>query len=107
MANDAVDKVMNRLERGLAMRDAQDPSRFIDVTHDDFVDDSLAVARRIYDHFDMPVTSAAQAAFEEQVAANPKGKHGSHEYSLEEYGLDPDEVRARFASYTDRFQISS
>ena len=93
------------LERGLAMRDAQDPDRFVDVTHDDFVDDSFAVPRRIYEHFDTPITAAAQAAFEEHVAANPKGKHGSHEYSLEEYGLDPDEVRARFASYIDRFQI--
>lgn len=95
------------LERGLAMRDTQNPKRFVDVTHDDFVDDSLGVAKRIYGHFDMPVTASAQAAFDEHIAANPKGKHGSHDYSLEEYGLDPDAVRERFASYVDRFQISS
>ena len=95
------------LERGLAMRDEQDPSRFVDVTHDDFVDDPLGVPRRIYEHFGMPMTWAASQAFEQHVAGNPKGKHGKHEYSLEEYGLDPDQVRERFASYTERFQISS
>jgi hypothetical protein len=95
------------LERGLAMRDAQDPNRFVDVTHDEFVRDSRAVAKRIYDRFEMPVSPAAKQAFDEHVTANPKGKHGSHEYSLEEYGLDPAEVRARFAPYIERFGISS
>jgi len=93
------------LERGLAMRDAQDPARFVDVTHDDFVDDSLGVVKRVYRHFGMGISWSAQAAFEEHVAANPRGKHGSHEYSLEEYGLDPAAVRERFASYVERFRI--
>lgn len=95
------------LERGLEARNRHDPARFVDVTHDDFVDDSLAVVRRIYDHFEMPVTDAAQSAFEAHVAANPRGKHGKHEYSLEEYGLDPQQVRERFAPYVERFRISS
>jgi hypothetical protein len=95
------------LERGLAMRDAQDPARFVDVTHDDFVADPIGTARRIYQQFRMPITWSAQAAFEAHVAENPQGKHGRHEYALEEYGLDPGEVRARFADYVDRFRISS
>jgi hypothetical protein len=94
------------LERGLASRDQQDPDRFVDVTHDDFVDDSLGVVARIYDHFGMGVSQAAQRSFDEHVTANPKNKHGAHEYSLDEYGLDADEVRARFAPYIERFQIS-
>ncbi len=94
------------LERGLEARDRHDPARFVDVTHDDFVDDSLAVVRRIYDRFGMPVTDAAEGAFEAHVAANPRGKHGKHEYSLEEYGLDPQQVRERFAPYVERFRIS-
>jgi len=94
------------LERGLAAREMQDPRRFVDVTHDDFVDDSLGVARRIYDGLGIAIGPAARAALEAHVAENPKGKHGRHEYSLEEYGLDPDEVRERFAPYIERFQIS-
>lgn len=94
------------LERGLAERERQDPKRFVDVTHDAFVDDSLGVLGDVYRHFEMPVTDAARRAFEAHVAANPKGKHGRHEYSLEEYGLEPAQVRERFASYVDRFGIS-
>jgi hypothetical protein len=93
------------LERGLASRAKHDPKRFVDVSHDEFVEDSLAVPARIYEHFEMPMPEAARAAFEEHVAANPKGKHGKHEYALEEYGLDPDAVRERFAPYIDQFDI--
>ncbi len=95
------------LERGLALRDAQDPQRFVDVSHDDFVDDSMGTVARVYEHFGMPLGEDARAAFEAHVAANPKGKHGQHEYSLEEYGLDPDAVRERFAPYTHRFDIET
>jgi hypothetical protein len=94
------------LERGLAARAKHDPSRFADVTHDDFVDDSLGVVQRIYDHFEMPVPDSARIAFEKHAVANPQGKHGKHDYSLEEYGLDRSQVRKRFESYIDRFEIS-
>ena len=94
------------LERGLAARDRCDPERFVDVTHDEFVGGSLDVARRIYSHFGTPMTPEARKAIEAHIESHPKGKHGSHDYSLEEYGLDPREVRERFASYIDRFQIS-
>ncbi len=94
------------LDRGLATRAKHDPKRFVDVNHDDFVEDSLGVVGGIYDHFEMPVPDAASAAFAAHVAANPKGKHGEHEYALEEYGLDPDQVRERFAPYTTQFDIA-
>lgn len=93
------------LERGLAARDRHDGARFIDVGHDDFVADPMAVVGRIYDHFHLPLDAAARAAMASHADANPKGKHGKHEYGLEEYGLDPDRVRARFADYVDRFAI--
>jgi hypothetical protein len=35
------------------------------------------------------------------MAENPQHKHGVHRYSLEEFGLDPDEVRAQFSVYRD------
>jgi hypothetical protein len=95
------------LERGLAARDRSDPARFVDVTHDDFVADSLGVVEEIHEHFGMPLGETPRAALEAHVAANPKGKHGEHSYSLEAYGLDPDGVRARFSSYIERFGIDA
>jgi hypothetical protein len=39
--------------------------------------------------------------------ANPKGKRGTHEYRLDDYGLDRATVTAAFAEYTERFNIPS
>ena len=38
------------------------------------------------------------------VGDNPKGKHGSHAYALEEWGLSADAVRERFTAYIERFR---
>ncbi len=93
------------LERGLAARDRYESARFVDVTHDDFVADSLGVVSRIYDHFEIPFEAEARALMAEHIGANPKGKHGKHDYSLGEFGLDPDAVLARFQAYVERFGI--
>jgi hypothetical protein len=93
------------LERGLAARDASDPARFIDVDYRDFIADNLAVARKIYAHFEMPMGDAARDALEAHVRAHPRNKHGRHEYDLERFGLTPAAVEARFAPYLDRFNL--
>ena len=93
------------LERGLAARDRSDPARFIDVRHDDFVLDSLAVVEGIYDHFDLLVTEAAHSAFEGHAVANQKDRHGQHEYQLNDWGLTNEDVLGRFAPYVERFGI--
>jgi len=95
------------LERGLAARDRCDGTRFVDVDHDDFIDDSLGVAKNIYDRFGLAMSPAVEAALKAHVEDNPQGKHGSHDYSLEEWGLDADTVRRRFAPYIERFGIET
>ncbi len=95
------------LERGLAARDRRDPARFIDVTYDEFVDRPLAVAEKIYGQFELPLDAPARSALEAHTRANPKGRHGAHEYSLDDWGLTKEEVRARFAPYAERFGIET
>ena len=94
------------LERGLAVRKHCDAARFVDVGHDELVDDPVRVADRIYRHFGLPLSSEAQAAMKAHVDANPKGKHGRHAYALEEWGLTEAAVRARFAGYIERFALA-
>ena len=38
---------------------------------------------------------------------NPRGKHGTHRYTLDLFGLSPDELNERMASYADRFDLRS
>lgn len=93
------------LERGLAARDRLDPARFVDVDYRRFVSDPLAAARSIYGHFDLPQGEAVRAALRQHMADHPQGRHGRHEYSLEQYGLTPGAVRERFADYIQRFDL--
>ncbi|MFB0977821.1 MAG: sulfotransferase [Myxococcota bacterium] len=93
------------LERGLAVRDQSDPARFIDVNHDDFVGDSLGTVGRIYEHFGLPIGDDAAASLKTHIEANPKGRHGKHEYNLDDWGLTTDDVVKRFEPYVERFEI--
>lgn len=93
------------LERGLEARDRMDSARFIDVTHDDFVADGMSAARRIYGHFGLPLRDAAEKAMKARVENHPKGRHGAHDYGLEEFGLTRDAVVERFTPYVERFGL--
>ena len=76
-----------------------------DVQYADTVRDPVGTVKRIYERFDEPWTPEIEAAMQGYMDANPKGKHGKHEYSLEEYGLSKGYVRERFADYIARYDI--
>jgi hypothetical protein len=93
------------LERGLESRDKNDPARFVDVNHDDFVADSMGVVEKIYSYFGMPIPDKAASLMNGYVESHPKNKHGKHEYDLATYGLTLEQVNKRFAPYVERFGI--
>jgi len=45
-------------------------------------------------------------AFASHLAANEKGRHGKHEYQLDDWGLTNEDVLSRFAPYIERFGIN-
>lgn len=96
------------LQQGLAMRDKLPPELFVDCSQAEFVADPMGVVQRVYDSFDLPLTDESRAAMQAHIDANPKGKHGKHEYDLAEYGLTADLIADRFAFYTSdsRWPIS-
>jgi hypothetical protein len=58
--------------------------------------------RRIYQELGLDIGPAAAKAFE---AAAARGGHESaHRYSLDEFGLDPDEIHTRLAALFDQYQ---
>jgi hypothetical protein len=94
------------LERGLAVRDGLGADRVVDVTHDEFVSDPLGAATRIYQCFGLDAAPIA-SELASHVGANPKDKHGSHDYGLEDYGLSEDRVLDRFEAYVSRFDVTT
>ena len=61
--------------------------------------------RRIYAHFDVPLTEEASVAMRGFLAANPKDKHGAHRYSLSSFGLEADDLVRRFKAYREYYGV--
>lgn len=91
------------VERALAVRRASDPKRFFDLDFRDIDADPFGAVQRIYAHFGFEPTADADRAMRRHCAENPRGKHGAHAYSAEEFGLDAGRIRERFASYLAAF----
>ena len=95
------------MERTMAVRDRLPEGRVVDVRYEDTVADPVGTVRRVYEHFDLDFTPAVETGVQDYLAANPRDKHGSHRYTLEEFGLDRDEVDAAFAAYRARFGVEA
>jgi len=94
-----------KVEASLRQREKIDPARIIDLQFNDFIADGVGTVKRIYQHFQMPMSAAVEQSFQRYADAHPMGKHGKHDYRLEEYGLSEQQIRARFAFYIERFQV--
>lgn len=96
------------LEQGLAQRAKLSDELFVDCSQREFVDQPMAVVEKVYQAFKLPFDANARAAMQAHIDANPKGKHGKHEYNLVEFGLTRELIEQRFAFYTSdpRWPIS-
>lgn len=96
------------LEHGLAQRAKLPAELFVDCSQREFVDAPMAVVEKVYRAFNLPLGPESRAAMQAHVDANPKGKHGKHEYNLAEFGLTREMIDKRFAFYTSdkRWPIS-
>jgi len=90
-------------QRGLAARARLGEDRFVDVHVGDLVRDPVATVAAAYEGIGWPFTADAESAVAAWWAANPPGRHGTHEPDPARYGLDPAGVRERFAGYLARF----
>jgi hypothetical protein len=93
------------IARSDAFRARHGRSAIHDVQYADVMADPLGTVRGIYAAFGEPLTAKAEGAMQAYLAANPKGKHGRHEYTLEEFGLSAAGIRDRFGDYVERYAI--
>ena len=82
-----------------------DPSRVHHVHYADFMQDQIAVVGELYRALGRPLPPDTAQAMRDYLAGRPKDKHGAHEYSFADLGLDPAEERARFARYQRHFSV--
>ena len=82
-------------------QELQKEEQIIDIKFEDFVSDHMGVVRRIYDYFDIPLTSEATSRMQQFLDNNPKDKHGAHTYTLDDFGLSKSDIQSSFAHYTE------
>jgi hypothetical protein len=76
------------------------------VHYHDVARDLPGVMRSLYAALDLPLSDDTLERMQSEIAARPKDKHGAHEYSFEDVGLDRTEQRERFARYCAHFGVS-
>jgi hypothetical protein len=98
---------IDRLELMLAalIRDCDviPSQRSIDVSFDDFMADEMGLAARVYELAGEPLTDDARASMASYMSGHQRGRLGRVATSPEMFGLDEDDLRARFAPYVQRF----
>jgi hypothetical protein len=97
----AVERLLRALDRDRAEGDA----RFLDVQFAELMRDPIALVQRLYAARWRTLSTEAEAAMCAWLAANPRGKHGTHAYEAADFGIDLAERRAALAFYHRRFGV--
>lgn len=87
------------LRRAAAFRQSPAASEVtvVDLQYRELVADPVAAISRIYEAAGMEVPADPDGFVRRYHEANPRHAHGAHRYSPQEFGLDPGELRERFA----------
>ena len=98
---------IDRLEQllGACVRDRGviPADRSLDIRFDEFMADERGVAESIYRVAGEEYTDDIRSAVSDYLRAHRRGRHGRVHTSAQMFGLDPDELRDRFASYSAKF----
>lgn len=100
------DRIRRLLDASLRDRHLLPDERTVDVFFHEFMADDLGTVERVYEAAGMELTAQARAEAAAYVEAHPRGREGQVVYDLRrDFGATPDEVRAGFGAYLDRFPV--
>jgi hypothetical protein len=110
IGRDMLELVRQHVDRLVAFDIEQEKlgsGRLVHVDYYPLVDAPEAVMPDVFAAIDLEWTSEVDERVRTWREENPKGKRGTHEYRLDDYGLDRETVVDAFADYTERFDIPS
>lgn len=93
------------IRRSRQARSGLPAKAILDVDFRQLTRDPLGVAETIYVHFGLPLDAVAKSAMAAWLEANPKEKHGRHDYDLSWFGLNPGRMPPEFDGYRRDFGI--
>jgi hypothetical protein len=77
----------------------------MDLRFDEALKDPLGTVERVFAFCDEPMGAATRARVRAFLDENPRGRHGTIDYRLEDLGLDARELRERLGFYSERFDL--
>ncbi len=81
--------------------------QIVDLRFTDLMANPAAAIRSVYERLDLELTKNAEERMTRYVAEKPRGKHGAHRYSLEDYGLEKESVHERYSVYMDQYGVEA
>lgn len=83
------------IARNRAARHAH-PGRIIDIDYAALIADPLACVQAIYRQAGLRLSDQSRAELANHQSQNRKGRHGAHDYKLEQFGLSAADIRASY-----------
>lgn len=108
IGREALDQWGVIIDRVLALREELVwEHRFVDLRYDELVRTPIAAMETLYARLGWALSSMARQSMERYLSAYPKDRHGTHRYTLAQFGLKESEVQARFRRYCQRFGLET
>ena len=97
--------IIERLLQGICRDRSDADARYVDIQFRELMADPIGMVRRVYAATGDPLSAEAEQRMRAWIDANPRGKHGGHEYAAADFGIDVAERRAALRFYTARFDV--
>lgn len=100
------DRVHRLLSACVRDRDLVPAERSVDIGFHQLNGNEISLLTELYRRSGEELTDKVRRQFQQYLDGNPRGKHGRIRYDLQRhFGISPDELRARFDFYFDRFDV--
>ena len=100
-----VDRWWMAVERAMEFRQRVGEDRFADISFRDLQSDPVGALAGGLEQLGLPFDRHSRTAVEAWAGSHEPGMHGTHTYELSDFGLDPGQIRDRFAPYYAAFGI--
>jgi Sulfotransferase family len=98
------ERLASMVDRGMAWLSEHPDAPITHLAYEDLVGDPLGSVDRVYQDLGFELSDDARGRIGAWIGDHPQDRHGRHVYRAEDFDLDPDRIRVRFAAYCDRFE---
>ncbi len=95
------------VQRAMEFRERTGGDRFADISFAELQTDPVTALEKGLTQIGLPFDELSRTAVGNWAGTHEPGAQGSHTYQLSDFGLEPDQIRERFAPYYAAFDIET